>query len=124
MLFSFSHLALSVRNVDTSNDFYQKVFQFKEMENTASKSRTHWLSIGNVRQLHFIPRSDAEIKTNKAVHIAFSTANFDIVIKLLNELNITYYDWLGTPEKHYVRDDGIEQIYFQDPRFLLNQCKQ
>ena len=115
--FSFNHFALSVRDVDKSFDFYQKVFQFKEIENTASNSRTRWLSIGEGRQLHLIPRPDAEIKTNKAVHFAFSAANFESVIEHLNALKIPYSDWLGTPEKNYVRDDGIKQIYFQDPDF-------
>ncbi|WP_026913745.1 VOC family protein [Christiangramia portivictoriae] len=113
--FSLNHFALSVRDVDKSFDFYQKVFQFKEIENTASNSRTRWLSIGEGRQLHLIPRPDAEIKTNKAIHFAFSTANFESVIEHLNVLKIPYSDWLGTPEKYYVRDDGIKQIYFQDP---------
>ena len=26
-----------------------------------------------------------------------------------------YSDWKNTPNKDYVRDDGIKQVYFQDP---------
>jgi catechol 2,3-dioxygenase-like lactoylglutathione lyase family enzyme len=52
--FSFNHIALSVKDVDTSIDFYQKVFYFKEIKNTASISKTRWLSIGEGKQLHLI----------------------------------------------------------------------
>ena len=74
--FSFNHIALSVTDVNNSVEFYQKVFQFEEIENTASDSKTRWLSIGEGKQLHLIPRPNDEIKTNKAVHFAFSTSDF------------------------------------------------
>ncbi|EAP88351.1 VOC family protein [Croceibacter atlanticus] len=113
--FTFNHIALSVRDVDESVAFYQKVFHFKEIENTASNSKTRWLTIGNGKQLHLIPRPDFEIKINKAVHFAFSTADFDAFIKYLEDINITYSDWNDIPNKVYIRQDGIKQIYFQDP---------
>ncbi|WP_298416869.1 VOC family protein [uncultured Kordia sp.] len=113
--FSFNHIALSVKNVDKSVAFYQKVFQLKEIENTASNSTTRWLAIGNGKQLHLIPRPDAQIKTNKAVHFALTTASFDAFVMFLNELNIPYSDWRNTSNKDYIRKDGIKQVYFQDP---------
>ena len=88
--FLFNHIALCVKDIDESFEFYQKFFQFKEIENTASNSMTRWLSIGEGRQLHLMPRPNVEIKTNKAVHFAFSTSNFCSVVKYLEELNISY----------------------------------
>ncbi|AUC21994.1 glyoxalase [Polaribacter sejongensis] len=113
--FIFNHIALSVKDVDTSIAFYQKVLQLKEIKNTASNSKTRWLSIGEGKQLHIIPRPDAIIKTNKAVHFALSTADIATFILHLKELKIEYSDWIGTPNKDYVRNDGILQVYFQDP---------
>lgn len=113
--FTFNHIALSVKDVDKSIAFYQKVFQFEEIPNTASTSKTRWLAIGNGKQLHLIPRPDADIKTNKAVHFALATANFDAFVSFLNELQIPYSDWRDTPNKDYIRKDGIKQVYFQDP---------
>ncbi|WP_020571422.1 VOC family protein [Neolewinella persica] len=113
--FSFNHIALSVKDVDQSTAFYQKVFDFKEIKNTASDSKTRWLSIGEGRQLHLIPRPNFEIKTNKAVHFAFSTPDFDAFLLLITALAIPYTDWLDTPNKDYIRADGIKQIYLQDP---------
>jgi len=66
--FVFNHIALSVKDVGESIEFYQKVFHLEEIENTASESKTRWLSFGEGKQLHLIPRPTAEIKTNKAVH--------------------------------------------------------
>ncbi|QXP66672.1 VOC family protein [Polaribacter sp. AHE13PA] len=113
--FIFNHIALSVKDVDTSIAFYQKVLQLKEIKNTASNSKTRWLSLGEGKQLHIIPRPDAIIKTNKAVHFALSTKDIATFILHLKELKIEYSDWIGTPNKDYVRNDGILQVYFQDP---------
>jgi len=113
--FSFNHIALSVKDVDETITFYQKVFQFEEIKNTASDSKTRWLAMGEGKQLHLIPRPNAEIKTNKAVHFALTTTNFNFFVKFLEELNIAYSDWRNTPNKDYIRKDGIKQVYFQDP---------
>ncbi|WP_299678495.1 VOC family protein [uncultured Dokdonia sp.] len=113
--FSFNHIALSVKDVDASIAFYQKVFQLEEIKNTASDSKTRWLSLGEGKQLHLIPRPNAEIKINKAVHFALATSDIDTFITHLAALNIEYSDWKNTPNKDYVRNDGIKQVYFQDP---------
>ena len=113
--FTFNHIALSVKNVAASMVFYQSVFNFNEIENTASNSKTRWLSINEDKQLHLIPRPDSEIKTDKALHFAFSTPHFDTFITSLKDLNIAYSDWRDTSNKDYIRKDGIRQVYFQDP---------
>ncbi len=113
--FSFNHIALSVKDVDASVAFYQKIFQFKEIKNTASNSKTRWLSFDGNKQLHLIPRPNAKIKTNKAVHFALSTHHLNSFVMLLEELEIPYSNWLDTPNKIHIRKDGIQQVYFQDP---------
>lgn len=113
--FTFNHIALAVKDVTISVDFYQRVFGLEEIDNTASKSKTRWLSLGEGKQLHLIPRPNSEIKLNKAVHFALSTVDFKGFIKHLNHLKIEYSDWVDSPNKDYVRDDGILQIYFKDP---------
>ncbi|GGF67249.1 VOC family protein [Wenyingzhuangia marina] len=113
--FSFNHVAISVKDVDRSAAFYMKVLKLQEIENTASKSKTRWFSLGEGKQLHLIPRPNAEIKTNKAVHFALAIDDITTFITHLNSLNIEYTDWLGTPSKDYIRNDGIRQFYFQDP---------
>lgn len=113
--FSFNHIALSVKDVNESIEFYQKVLQLEEIKNTASESKTRWLSLGEDKQLHLIPRPEAEIKTNKAVHFALSTSNLNALVNHLKSLNIEYFDWHGNPGKVFLRKDGFRQVYFQDP---------
>ncbi len=113
--FVFNHIALSVKDVNESVDFYQKVLELEEIENTASDSKTRWLSLNEGKQLHLIPRPNFEIRINKAVHFALSTSDLDAVITNLSQLNIEFVDWKNIPNKIYVRKDGIKQIYFQDP---------
>ncbi|WP_159949431.1 VOC family protein [Polaribacter septentrionalilitoris] len=113
--FILNHIAISVKNVDESIAFYQKVFGLKEIENTASNSQTRWLLLAENKQLHIIPRPKLEVKTNKAVHFALSTSDLDSFIQHLNALNIEYSDWKNTITKDYVRKDGIHQLYIQDP---------
>nr|WP_321222566.1 VOC family protein [uncultured Psychroserpens sp.] len=113
--FTFDHIALSVIDVNESMGFYQKVLKLKEIENTASNSKTRWLALGVDKQLHLIPRPNHEIKINKAVHFALSISNIQLFIAHLDTLHIEYSDWKDTPTKNYVRKDGINQVYFKDP---------
>lgn len=114
MKFTINHIAISVTNVEQSVAFYKKVLQLKEIKNTASTSKTRWLEFEDGRQFHLIPR-DFEVKTNKAVHLALTTTDFDSFIKNLINLNVDYEDWIGSKKKDYIRNDGILQVYFQDP---------
>ncbi|KOY51331.1 VOC family protein [Polaribacter dokdonensis] len=113
--FSFDHIAISVLDVNESISFYQDVFGFKEIENTASTSKTRWLLIDDKIQLHLIPRPKLKVVTNKAVHFAISTENLVSFSEHLESLNIQFSDWIGSVKKDYVRNDGVLQIYFQDP---------
>ncbi len=113
--FSFNHIALAVKDADESVEFYQKVFHFEEIENTAAESKTRWLSLNEGKQLHLIPRPITEVKNLKAVHFALATSDLDSFIERLEELKINYSDWLDEPNKVYIRKDGIKQIYIQDP---------
>jgi catechol 2,3-dioxygenase-like lactoylglutathione lyase family enzyme len=110
-----NHIAISVKNVKQSAFFYKKVLMLEEVKNTASNSKTRWFALTDKKQIHLIPRPELEVITNKAVHFALSTSNFNLIIKHLQSLNIEYSDWKDTPTKDYVRDDGMQQLYFQDP---------
>lgn len=113
--FHFNHIALAVKDVDASIAFFKNVFGFEEIENTASNSKTRWLSLGEGKELHLIPRPEAEVKVVKAVHVAFSTNNFDGFILHIESINIHYFDWSGKANTYNVRNDNIKQLYFQDP---------
>lgn len=112
--FTFNHLALSVKDMNISAEFYKKVFQFPEITNRTANPGIRWISMNDGKELHLISNADP-VTINKSVHIAFTTANLEAFLKRLTELKIPYEDWVGTANAVTTRADGIQQIYIQDP---------
>jgi lactoylglutathione lyase len=116
---AFNHLALSVKDIDRSVDFYKHVLDLAEGSTQAQMQEgVHWFSLGGGQQLHLI--SDKYYKrgtviTNKAIHLALTTNNFDELLKILDARKVNYGNWEGDPQKITIRSDGARQIYLQDP---------
>ena len=113
--FTFNHLALSVKDVDRSIDFYKKVLNLKEITNRTKIEGIRWLSLGEDKELHLISILKDPFSINKAIHLGLTTPSFDSFVRRLDVLKIAYSDWLGTPHTINSRADGVKQIYFQDP---------
>jgi lactoylglutathione lyase len=112
---NFNHFALSVKDVDESAEFYKDLLNLNEITNKTKVNGIRWLLLGEGKELHLISILKDEIVTNKAVHLALTTTNFDMLIAKINALKIEYSDWPGNLNKINVRADGIKQVYFQDP---------
>lgn len=112
--FTFNHLALSVKDLNVTAEFYKKVFQLPEISNRTANPNIRWISLNDGKELHLISNPE-KVTLNKSVHIAFSTANLEAFVKRLTELKIPYGDWPGTANAVTTRADGIKQIYLQDP---------
>ncbi len=52
--FTFNHIALSVKDVDRSADFYKKVLNLNEITNKTKIEGIRWLSLGEGKELHLI----------------------------------------------------------------------
>lgn len=109
------HMALSVKDLDRSVDFYTNVLKLSEITNLTRKEGIRWVSLGDGKELHLVSTIKGPVTINKAVHLAFKSANFDALIQALKALKITYSDWPGKLDTITVRADGIKQIYIQDP---------
>lgn len=112
---TFNHLAISVKDVNRSAEFYKNILQLKEIENRGKLEGVRWFSTGDGKELHLVSILKEPIALNKAIHIAFTTKNFDAVINTLDKMKISYSDWPGNLNKINIRADGIKQIFFQDP---------
>jgi lactoylglutathione lyase len=113
--FSVNHLALSVKEVNRSAEFYIKVLNLPEISNRSKIEGIRWFVLGDGRELHLISVIKENVTINKALHLGLSTASFDNFVKRLDALKVPYSDWPGKPHTVNIRADGIKQIFFQDP---------
>lgn len=112
---TFNHLALYVKDVERSVEFYKKILTLKEITNRAKATDMRWLSLGGDMELHLISIGNKNIIIDTAIHFALATRNFDAFVKRMNEMNIPFEDTDGKPNTFNIRADGVKQIYFQDP---------
>lgn len=113
--FSADHVALSVKDVNRSADFYIKVLKLPEITNRSKIEGIRWFALGDKRELHLISVIKENVTINKAVHLGLSSPKFDEFVKVLEENKISYSDWPGKPNTVNIRADGIKQVFFQDP---------
>jgi lactoylglutathione lyase len=113
--FTFNHLAISVKDVDRSVEFYKRVLHLKEITNRTRMEGIRWLSLGEDKELHLISTLKEPVTINKAVHLGLTTHDFDAFVMHLDKLSIVYSDWPGVAHTINKRADGVKQIYFQDP---------
>lgn len=112
---TFNHLALLVKDLDRSADFYKKVLTLKEITNRAGGTGMRWLSLGGNMELHLIAIGDKHITIDTAIHFAFAIRNFDAFLNRMDQMKIPYEDTDGKPHAFNIRADAVKQIYFQDP---------
>lgn len=111
--FKLDHVALSVTDVDRAATFCIDVLRLEEITNRSKLEGVRWFSMGPGRELHLIAIIKDGVKTNKALHVALTTRNFDAFVKNLEQRKIPYSDWPGNSQKVNIRADGIKQVFFQ-----------
>lgn len=111
--FSFNHLALSVKDVARSAEFYATVLKLPEIVNRGKIEGVRWFALADGIELHLISTVKENVMTNKAVHLGITTHNFDAFIKRLAALKITYSDWPGKPDTINVRAMALSRSFFR-----------
>jgi catechol 2,3-dioxygenase-like lactoylglutathione lyase family enzyme len=113
--FGYDHVALSVSDVNRSAEFYMNVLKLPEISNRSKIEGVRWFVFSDKLELHLISAIKEKVTTNKAVHLALKTPDFDAFVQSLENKKIPYSDWPGNAQKVNIRADGIKQIFFQDP---------
>ncbi len=113
--YSFNHIAISVKDVNRSAEFYKTVLLLPEITNRSKIEGVRWFALADGRELHLISGIKEKVSINKAVHIGLSTRLFDDFVKKIIQQRIPYSDWPGKHNTVNIRADGIKQIFFQDP---------
>ena len=112
----FDHQALIVDNIDASRDFYRDVLLMEEIENKAGDNPPkRWLKNAEGVEMHLIEGKTKKLKHVKSVHMAFSVKNMKDFMNHLKIQNIQFASWSGEKGTYGLRDDGVKQIYLQDP---------
>jgi lactoylglutathione lyase len=110
-----NHVALYVRDLKVSSDFYQNVMGLPTIPEPFHDGRHTWFLIGPKTHLHVISGAAETLPKHKQNHLCFSVVSVDAFIPRLNAANISYENLGGEKSAVTVRPDGVKQIYFQDP---------
>jgi lactoylglutathione lyase len=109
------HLALYVKDLQKSADFYEKVMLLPVIPEPFHDGKHVWLRTGEHSQLHLIQGAAAVYDHDINTHIAYHVKDLAVFTKHLDEMNVKYGNWKGDSKSPQLRPDGIKQVYLQDP---------
>jgi lactoylglutathione lyase len=111
----FNHITVYVVDMNKTADFYEKTLMLQRIPEPFHDNRHIWMKMGEHSQLHIVQGAKEIMPHDINVHLAFSVPSVENFAKHLDSLHIKYGNWAQTSKEPQVRNDGIKQIYFQDP---------
>jgi lactoylglutathione lyase len=109
----FDHIAIHVRDLAKSVEFYEKVMGLEKIPEPFKDGRHIWFRMGPHNQLHVVGGA-TEIPTQTIDnHFAFRVASLTDFMARLDKMQVKYRSFKGD-DKITTRPDGVRQIYFQD----------
>lgn len=124
----FDHVALEVRDIAKSADFYQRVLGLPVIADPFNDAQHVFLRLGSHSQLHLVKKAAAASAQPRATantveraraldgfHFAVRVADVQAFAARLDRMKIAFSDTNDQPHKISKRPDGVSQIYFQDP---------
>ncbi|HEY2582385.1 MAG TPA: VOC family protein [Mucilaginibacter sp.] len=109
------HVALYVKDLKTSADFYKNVMELKEISEPFHDGKHVWLRTGAHSQLHLIQGAAEVTQHDINSHFAYSVNNLADFTKHLDEMHVKYGNWNQSSKEPQLRPDGVKQVYLQDP---------
>lgn len=111
----FNHLAIVVKDLQQSKDFYAKALGFKPIEDPTGNPLIDWMGNSRGQQIHMLQGDMSAIQLTKSFHLSLAVEALMPIINRLKEHQIPYESWEGEAGKVTIRPDGVRQIYIQDP---------
>lgn len=113
-----NHLALQVKDIPVSKDFYQNIIGLTPVEVPDSlKAIRGWFNTGDGQMIHLLAgRTTPVVNDKNGSHFAIFVNSIDSAAKFLSAHKIVFHK--------QVRFDGAVQIYFADPDGYLIEMNQ
>lgn len=112
---SFDHMAIVVKDLNESKKFYTEALGFKNINDPTGNPMIDWVENDKGQQIHMIQADLSTIKLTKSVHYSFSVIVLSPFIENLNNRKVAFESWEGKKSGITIRQDGVRQIYLQDP---------
>lgn len=115
MSFRSDHIALIVRDLDESVDFYTRTIGFTLGVNPMGGDQFRWIEFGDGRRFHLQAGDISRTFVEKGTHFAFATDDFDAALARLRSVGAIFSDMRGNAGAVNVRPDGMRAVFLQDP---------
>jgi lactoylglutathione lyase len=104
-----NHVALHVKNLEESCDFYERVLELKPIPRPSFNFPGAWYQLGISQELHLIGERNEPVHSHpRGNHFALLIDDMDDWETHLKKLKVNYYE-------RRTRPDGAFQIYVTDP---------
>lgn len=108
-------MAIYVRNLDSSMRFYTMLFHFDTLPHPRLELRYQWYKVGANNAFHMVEGLKDTVNIPFFTHFCFSVSSIDEFARLLDQNGIHYYSGPDRKKGFRVRNDGVKQLFFQDP---------
>lgn len=113
--YRLDHIALLVRDLDETAQFFTDVLRIREVPDPMGGTQIRWFEFGNGQRFHIQAGDISATHVEKRTHLALSAPDFDDVLAFLRERGVAFSDFKGTPGAVNVRPDGMRAVFVQDP---------
>lgn len=108
-ILELNHVAIHVKDVAVSYEFYEKKLGFVSIPRPAFKFPGAWFQIGPTQQLHLIGgRKEKVHSLPQGSHFALKCKSIESVRQALLKKELLF-------QGPKLRPDGVQQIFLQDP---------
>jgi lactoylglutathione lyase len=111
----FDHIALHVRELERSAEFYRTVLGLEQVPDPFKDGRHVFFRLGPHSQLHLIAGGQADMERDIDVHFALKVPSLPAFVTSLQEKHVKYFSTKRREGVVTKRPDGVKQVYLQDP---------